>query len=318
MQECFVCKTQAEISTRPTSGVFLRDVQCPVCGKYAITETLAIVGFDNIQPHILSQLHILSGVLRANSENKNNSPTTVTENNVQQLIESASLPNDPIEAIDRILNYIHERSGYESASEYTELNMDNDYPIVFAKNGSEFEYLLNKASEMKYVESAEAVHQQLHKYRLSIDGWKRIAELKVQKQQTNQAFVAMWFCDKLDPAWKDGFKCALKATGYKPIRVDLIHHNEKICDRIIAEIRKSGLLVADFTGQRGGVYFEAGFAMGLDIPIIWTCRKDHIKKLHFDTRQFNHVVWEQPNDLRKKLIDRIEATITRRPQTPKR
>jgi len=60
-----------------------------------------------------------------------------------------------------------------------------------------------------------------------------------------------------------------------------VHHNEKICDKIVSEIRKSGLLVADFTGNRGGVYFEAGFAMGLSIPVIWTCRASDVEKLHF-------------------------------------
>ena len=40
------------------------------------------------------------------------------------------------------------------------------------------------------------------------------------------------------------------------------------------QIRKSKFLIADFTGQRGGVYYEAGFAYGLGLPVIWTCRKD--------------------------------------------
>jgi hypothetical protein len=43
------------------------------------------------------------------------------------------------------------------------------------------------------------------------------------------------------------------------------------------------LLVADFTGQRGGVYWEAGFAQGLGIPVIRTCKSDELWKLHFDT-----------------------------------
>lgn len=40
-------------------------------------------------------------------------------------------------------------------------------------------------------------------------------------------------------------------------------HSNKIDDEIIGEIRRSAFIVADFTGHRGGVYFEAGFAMGL-------------------------------------------------------
>ncbi len=91
-------------------------------------------------------------------------------------------------------------------------------------------------------------------------------------------------------------------------------HNGKIDDLIIAEIRKSGLLVADFTKQRGGVYFEAGFAMGLGIPVIWTCRSDDVEKLNFDTRQYNHIIWTDADDLKKKLQLRIEASIPNRPK----
>jgi len=107
----------------------------------------------------------------------------------------------------------------------------------------------------------------------------------------------------------EGFSPALEENGYVPMRIDAVQHNEKIDDRIIAEIRRSGLLVADVTGQRGGVYFEAGFAMGLGIPVIWTCRDDEIANVHFDTRQYNHVVWSTPSDLREKLNLRIQASL---------
>jgi nucleoside 2-deoxyribosyltransferase len=77
----------------------------------------------------------------------------------------------------------------------------------------------------------------------------------------------------------------------------------------MAEIRRSGLIVADFTGNRGGVYFEAGFAMGLGLPVIWTVRQDDIDAVHFDTRQYNHITWSTPQELREKLYNRVMATI---------
>ena len=89
----------------------------------------------------------------------------------------------------------------------------------------------------------------------------------------------------------------------------MIPHNENIIFKIIAEIRSSQFLVADFTGQNRGVYLEAGFAMGLGRPVIWTCRKDDFGKTHFDIKQFNHILWEAPEDLREKLADRIKAII---------
>jgi hypothetical protein len=53
----------------------------------------------------------------------------------------------------------------------------------------------------------------------------------------------------------------------------------------------------------------AGFAMGLGIPVIWTVREDQIGQVHFDTRQYNHIVYDSAEDLRKKLHNRIAATI---------
>ncbi len=92
--------------------------------------------------------------------------------------------------------------------------------------------------------------------------------------------------------------------------MEVLEHNEKIDDRMIAEIRRSGLLVADLTGHRQNVYFEAGFAMGLGIPVIYTCREDEASddKVQFDTRQYKYIPWTDPADLRQKLRERIEAT----------
>ena len=39
------------------------------------------------------------------------------------------------------------------------------------------------------------------------------------------------------------------------------------------EIRKAEIVIADFTGQKAGVYFEAGFAMALKKEVYWTCAK---------------------------------------------
>ncbi|MBI5685583.1 MAG: hypothetical protein HZC54_10930 [Verrucomicrobia bacterium] len=92
--------------------------------------------------------------------------------------------------------------------------------------------------------------------------------------------------------------------------MDKLEHNGKICDKIVSEIHDSAFLIADFIGHRGGVYFEAGYAMGLGLPVIWLCREDEIDKAHFDTRQYNHIVWREPADLCEKLFSRIKATIT--------
>lgn len=147
---------------------------------------------------------------------------------------------------------------------------------------------------------------------------------------TKQAFVAMWFDPTMREAWRLGFAPAIRDAGYEPFRIDGLQHNGKIDDAIVAAIKKSRFLIADFTcggvetesgfqpNPRGGVYYEAGLAHGLGMEVIFTCREDRMAWLHFDTRQFAHIVWKTPADLREQLYNRIAATLKEAPGAPGR
>ena len=147
---------------------------------------------------------------------------------------------------------------------------------------------------------------------VTVEGYNQL-EAQAVNIISKQAFVAMWFNTTMNEVYENGLKLGIKCAGYEPIRIDKKPDVNKIDDEILAEIRRSRFLVADFTqgcdGARGGVYFEAGFALGLDIPVIFTCRHDMESKLHFDTRQYAHILWNTPKDLRKNLRNRIIARI---------
>ena len=87
-------------------------------------------------------------------------------------------------------------------------------------------------------------------------------EMTAKRASTSQAFVAMWFDSSLTAAYELGFAPAIAGAGYSPLRIDRSEHAEKIDDRIIAEIRRSRFVVADFTEHRGGVYYEADSRAG--------------------------------------------------------
>ena len=196
---------------------------------------------------------------------------------------------------------------------------------------TELDFLTDYLDEQGWV--AKKMHPSRNSYsayslRMEVPGFRRIEELETNPDST-QCFLAMWFDDSMYDAREEGFKPAIREAGYRPLIIDekpdLIG---KIDDAIIANIRRSRFVVADFThrnpevmdgkcretnhrgiGPRGGVYYEAGFAQGLGLQVIFTCRKDIVDYLHFDTRQFNHIVWESPKELRHKLTDRIVAAI---------
>ncbi|MDE0527411.1 MAG: hypothetical protein OXH85_01735 [Truepera sp.] len=158
---------------------------------------------------------------------------------------------------------------------------------------------------------------------VTVEGYSQI-EVQETRIDSSQAFVAMWFDEGkcMYKAYQEGIAPAIRAAGYEPYRIDDDERNtDKIDDKIVAEIKRSRFVVADFThgddGARGSVYYEAGFAHGFNIPVIFTCKKEKDpekqSKLAFDTRQYPHIFWETHSELCELLKDRIEAAIGRGP-----
>lgn len=143
--------------------------------------------------------------------------------------------------------------------------------------------------------------------------------LEGRDTQSKSVFIAMWFDESTDEAFKAIEAAIENDCKLVAMRIDRKPHNNKICDEIIAEIRRSRFVVADFTCGlvdadkrkealvRGGVYYEAGFAQGLGKQVIWTCQTSLVNHLHFDTRQYAHLLWDNPSELRKALAIKIKA-----------
>jgi nucleoside 2-deoxyribosyltransferase len=149
--------------------------------------------------------------------------------------------------------------------------------------------------------------------KLTSKGWEELERIEQSGAESSNAFIAMWF-DSIQDEVNKSIQSAIVAAGYIPIRIDEQEHVNKIDDEIIARIRQSKFLVADFTGQRNGVYFEAGFMLGLGRPVIWLCNKSDLEKVHFDTRQYNTIVYDDLENMRSKLQFRIEAIMGKGPQ----
>ena len=151
--------------------------------------------------------------------------------------------------------------------------------------------------------------------KVSLHGYQRLTELDAPNTDSRQVFVAMWFNDTTR-GLRESIRQAIEAAGMTPYIIDEdSSYENKICDKIEVEIRRSRLLVADFThgddGARGSVYYEAGLARGLGLPVVWVCRESQIKDVHFDTNHYPHLGWEndQLADFRNSLSDRLRLLI---------
>jgi len=141
-------------------------------------------------------------------------------------------------------------------------------------------------------------------FTITDDGWIEIENV-IKNLNKKQIFIAMKFKD-MDNIYNAIYR-AIEDAQFIPLRIDKKEHINQITNEIQYEISQSGLIIADVTGQNQGVYFEAGYAMGLNIPVIWTCNNEEKDIIHFDTRQYNHILWKDENDLYEQLKNRIIA-----------
>jgi hypothetical protein len=215
-------------------------------------------------------------------------------------------PRSVSERIDRALLNLARKSRYPG--DEIVIPEPESLPLLFAENQEVLHFTLAHLVKSDLIDGDAGIGG-IANFSLTARGWERVGQLERPGLQSLQAFVAMWFDEKLDAAYEEGMRPAIEEAGYTPRRVKEENFLEKICDHIIAEIRKSRFLVADVTGQRQAVYFEAGFAMGLGLPVIFACHRSEIEQCCFDTRQYKHIVWEEAADLREQLRDMIAATI---------
>ena len=192
----------------------------------------------------------------------------------------------------------------------------HDYPIAWSSNETEFLFYLDMLTQRGYLRDlspeVRVMSQPDKLIQITGRGWEFIDEQARAGVLSDQAFVAMSFSESLRLVWEDAIKPAIAESGYRPYRVDTDPHIDRIDVKIIAEIRNSRFLISDVTEHRPGVYFEAGYALGLGLPVIWTVREDDLPNAHFDTRQYNHIVWKTPAELRERLFFTICAVIGKR------
>ena len=294
-QPCPICKLPGQVVRTHDHGDQAL-VQCARCGSYSITgSAAAIASGATVSP-------LLSAWIRDRSEAKVPAPE-INSQSLKSLVDA--LPRYSVaEKQLLLLRTLAGRSKYPG--ERIRLDPAIDYPLAWASGEQELTFHIRNLADrnlLRHSPSIGVVGVALtgESVEITADGWAFLDEKASSGRTGNQAFVAMSFSSSLLPAWKDGISVGLKRAGFRPYRTDAQPHIDRIDAKIITEIRGSRIVVADVTEQRPGVYFEAGFALGLGIPVFWSVRKDDLERVHFDTRQYNHIVWETEADLAEQL-----------------
>jgi len=271
--KCFFCGTECEVYTAPLHHL-LKQYECKYCGIYQLGERPGIYGIDIKDPYIKFKMACVLNERR-------------------------------LKGLGRV-TLVGKKDANVKVNEFSIIPID-DILDEFPKKASDF--VVRALLNLRRLVKQPFDKIELSSFTLTTKCCEMIDNLQQQATDSKRVFVAMWFDSSMSDFYEKGVKLAIEKAGYIPVRIDLQEFNNKICDEIIAEIKRCKFLVSDFSGQRGGVYFEAGYAMGKGKAVIYTVKEDDVKDLHFDTRQYNHIVYNSPEDLCKKLYNRISATI---------
>ena len=133
----------------------------------------------------------------------------------------------------------------------------------------------------------------------------------------NQIFVAMMFSDETNDVYQNCYKKVIQSLNYACMRIDEKDFTGSIISEITSEISDSVAIIADLTGNRGGVYYEAGVARGLQlcnhpIKLLLTCKQDFFnkEKVHFDVSGDNILLYNDTSDLIEKLNKRLQTVLS--------
>jgi hypothetical protein len=245
---------------------------------------------------------------------------------------SGLVPKTAIQKIDKFIKNIYSISislgqRFQCTSGIIQLYGDSNkqnynWQIAYVNSNSELLNIIDYAHQLGYIEYFGNKTQILFVFKLTIRGLHHAESLISTNTDSNQIFIAFKFNDPDSDNPRKEFEKSVKEAcetasdnKLKAIILPDVEYNDGISDRIKYEIRRSKAVIADYTYESPNVYFEAGYADALGIPIIRCCNKEWADKhdggadkaVHFDERHNNLIFWNDYVELKKRVGDRIRS-----------
>lgn len=290
---CPICGNKSQEESTNRDGYH---ILCPKCGEFFISRTLKInLEYESNKVHNSK----ISSYICEQNKLFDNVPELLTTNLDTIINQREKTIKEKFDCFMKTISTLNNG----------QINQ-NDFNHCYIYDDNELGIFYQKALEKNYIKSIKSNLLNCFLYQgICFDGLEYIESLAQTNENSKNVFAAFCFKTELQEIFDNDVKEIVEELGLNYTRVSssTTDTNKTINDEIIGKIKSSKIVIADFTGQRNSVYFEAGLAMGLNIPVIWTCKKEEEKELSFDTRQYPHILWETKEDLKEKLRNRIKA-----------
>lgn len=306
---CPFCDTQASrrpLDDTPGAEPFPAYYKCDVCGPYVLDDKSPL----ETRIRRVSERHLMSGWIREKNRSDRRAPSIRSVDECEQVL--TTLPRRIPDKAYKLLQELRRRTQNFGCT--IRISLQRDYPWAYAKNQDELRALLTYLCDRRSIQFVELSADSDAKaaiagVMLTADGFAEMETADRRSAESTTAFVAMSYADTHLPIYANAIKPAIREAGWNVYRADFRQFSFDGVAEVKARIRGCRFLVAECTGQRNGVYYAAGFAEGLGREVIWVCHKPDLSKAHFDATVYNHVIWEDYEQLKKSLCNRIVGTI---------
>jgi hypothetical protein len=304
MPNCIICQ-MPDVGVLP-QGAFAR-FDCSRCGSFLLSGTAEAV-LQGLFAEDPLRRSLMSHTLRRMQRTDDGHLRVIKSDDLPTFWSEGRLPT-PQQQADNLILWIGDNQ--RTPNHVLAVKSEAISAIVgtaLSSTNADWMWLNTELAPLKLYEFHMALGAP--QLRLTMEGWKKYEELKRVKINSRLAFMAMKFGDpELDRAVETCFKPAVARTGFELRKLTDQQPAGLIDDQIRAALLSGRFVIADLTHGSHGAYWEAGYAEGLGLPVIYTCQKSvwDRQSTHFDTNHMNTIIWHESN--LERAQDALTATI---------
>ncbi|MNJ51638.1 hypothetical protein D3C77_469480 [compost metagenome] len=220
----------------------------------------------------------------------------LSANDLESIVKSPKIPVTIEDKGNRLLQYLYRHS--EGAGEPVVIHpLSRSYNLTYSPNLQELVYIIDKLRNEKLLIREGMTFQ------LTEKGWSEAAA-SARGKKLKPCSVLVSNEEDMRAEWLQMLLPKIEQYGYQPrlLTQAKTQNSEKYSLELIAD---SKLVIADLTNQSPEVYFAAGYALGLKIPVIWTVKSSDADIFPVKIKEIRPIVWNTVEELTVILQQRL-------------
>ncbi|GIP38656.1 hypothetical protein J31TS4_19360 [Paenibacillus sp. J31TS4] len=299
-KRCLFCEKPVNVKPLNGGSVYLfRSCYCTGDGEYRIGASV----YDQFNRMDLGDkrdsFYLISAYIREQTDR--GEEVELLAGNTAVILESPLIPRTVEAKMDKLLSFLH-RNAQGPGDEVQLDPMHASFNLTYSPNLQEFIYILEQLKTEKLINRVGATLS------LTEQGWEAAERLYEQEQRPGKlCYISMTEDSELLGPMKESVFPRLRDKGYEPLAPDQPAGEPGAARDMRREIGEADLLIADVTVPKPHLYFEAGYAEGLGIEVIYTVRQDAVWEQTFGIMQTEPLVWETADELADKLVVKLAS-----------